>query len=86
MLHRGRRTPWFSPSRTSVGIRLISVVIACGILTYGGVSVFVVVFATYPIAASMFRKANIAKRLIPATLALGGGTFSMTSLPGAMQI
>jgi H+/gluconate symporter-like permease len=72
---------FMGPSRV-----VLSVVIACGILTYGGVSVFVVVFATYPIAASMFRKANIAKRLIPAALALGGGTFSMTCLPGAMQI
>jgi H+/gluconate symporter-like permease len=65
---------------------VLSVVIACGILTYGGVSVFVVVFAIYPIAASMFREANIAKRLIPAALALGGGTLTMTCLPGAMQI
>ncbi|MEE4162413.1 MAG: GntP family permease [Woeseiaceae bacterium] len=65
---------------------VLAVVIACGILTYGGVSVFVVVFALYPIAASMFRTADIPKRLIPATLALGGGTLTMTALPGAIQI
>lgn len=65
---------------------VLSVVIACGILTYGGVSVFVVVFAIYPIAASMFREADIPKRLIPAALALGGGTLTMTCLPGAIQI
>jgi H+/gluconate symporter-like permease len=65
---------------------VLSVVVACGILTYGGVSVFVVVFAVYPIAAVMFREANIPKRLIPATLALGGGTLTMTCLPGAIQI
>ncbi len=65
---------------------LLSVVVACGVLTYGGVSVFVVVFAVYPIAAVMFREANIPKRLIPATLALGGGTLTMTCLPGAIQI
>ena len=65
---------------------VLSVVIACGLLTYGGVSVFVVVFAVYPIAAVMFRESNIPKRLIPATLALGGGTLTMTCLPGAVQI
>jgi H+/gluconate symporter-like permease len=65
---------------------LLSIVVACGILTYGGVSVFVVVFALYPIAAVMFREANIPKRLIPAAIALGGGTLTMTCLPGAVQI
>lgn len=71
---------WMGPSRI-----VLSVVIACSILTYGGVSVFVVVFAVYPIAASMFREADIPKRLIPAALALGA-TISMTCLPGAIQI
>jgi H+/gluconate symporter-like permease len=65
---------------------VLAVVIACGILTYGGVSVFVVVFAVYPIAAVTFREADIPKRLIPATIALGGGTLTMTCLPGALQI
>lgn len=65
---------------------VLAVVAACGLLTYGGVSVFVVVFAVYPIAAAMFREAGIPKRLIPAALALGGGTFTMTSLPGTIQI
>jgi H+/gluconate symporter-like permease len=63
-----------------------AVVVACGILTYGGVSIFVVVFAIYPIAAAMFREANIPKRLIPAAIGLGGGTLTMTCLPGTMQI
>lgn len=63
-----------------------AVVTACGVLTYGGVSVFVVVFAVYPIAAAIFREADIPKRLIPAALVLGGGTLTMTALPGALQI
>ena len=63
-----------------------AVVIACGLLTYGGVSVFVVVFTAYPIAAVMFREADIPKRLIPAALALGGATLTMTALPGTVQI
>lgn len=65
---------------------MITVVLACGILTYGGVSLFVVAFAIYPIARDMFRAANIPKRLIPATIALGSFTFTMTALPGTPAI
>ena len=55
-------------------------------LTYGGVSLFVVVFAVYPFAAEMFRRSDIPKRLIPGTIALGAFTFTMDSLPGTPQI
>ena len=65
---------------------IITVVLACGILTYGGVSLFVVAFAIYPIARDMFRAADIPKRLIPATIALGSFTFTMTALPGTPAI
>ena len=65
---------------------ILAVVLACAILTYGGVSLFVVAFAIYPIAASLFREADIPKRLIPATIALGAFTFTMTALPGTPAI
>src|SRR6185369_4174840 len=65
---------------------MLSIVIVCGILTYGGVSLFVVVFAVYPFAAEMFRQGGIPKRLIPGTIALGAFTFTMDSLPGTPQI
>src|SRR5215813_4929988 len=65
---------------------VLSIVIVCAILTYGGVSLFVVVFAVYSFAAEMFRQSNIPKRLIPATIALGAFTFTMDSLPGTPQI
>jgi H+/gluconate symporter-like permease len=65
---------------------ILSIVIVCALLTYGGVSLFVVVFAVYPFAAELFRRDNIAKRLIPATVALGAFTFSMDALPGSPQI
>jgi len=65
---------------------IITVVLACAILTYGGVSLFVVAFAIYPIARDMFRTADIPKRLIPATIALGSFTFTMTALPGTPAI
>ena len=60
--------------------------IACGILTYGGVSAFVVAFAVYPIGAALFHSAGIPKRLIPGAIALGAFTFTMTALPGTPSI
>ncbi|AFM41537.1 H+/gluconate symporter family protein [Desulfosporosinus acidiphilus SJ4] len=65
---------------------MLSVVLSCAILTYGGVSLFVVAFAVYPFAASIFKEADIPKRLIPATIALGAFTFTMDALPGTPQI
>ncbi|MET3292221.1 UNVERIFIED_CONTAM: H+/gluconate symporter-like permease [Brevibacillus sp. OAP136] len=65
---------------------ILAVVLACAILTYGGVSLFVVAFAVYPFAAAIFREANIPKRLIPGTIALGAFTFTMDALPGTPQI
>ena len=65
---------------------MLSIVLVGAILTYGGVSLFVVVFAVYPFAAEMFRQSDIPKRLIPGTIALGAFTFTMDSLPGTPQI
>ncbi len=83
----------FSKSIVSATIRIVgaqramlSIVLVCALLTYGGVSLFVVVFAVYPFAAELFRQGNIPKRLIPGTIALGAFTFTMDSLPGTPQI
>lgn len=65
---------------------ILSTVMSAAILTYGGVSMFVVVFAVYPFAAALFREADIPKKLIPATIVLGAFTFTMDSLPGSPQI
>jgi H+/gluconate symporter-like permease len=65
---------------------ILAIVLACAVLTYGGVSLFVVAFAVYPIAAALFQAADIPKRLIPATIALGAFTFTMTALPGTPAI
>lgn len=65
---------------------ILAVVLACAVLTYGGVSLFVVVFAIYPLALALFREANITRKLIPGTIALGSFTFTMTALPGSPQI
>ncbi len=83
----------FSRSIASSVIRLIggqrtilAIVAVCALLTYGGVSLFVVVFAVYPFAADLFRRGNIPKRLIPGTIALGAFSFTMDCLPGSPQI
>ncbi|TWI52674.1 H+/gluconate symporter-like permease [Pseudomonas duriflava] len=65
---------------------ILTVVLACGVLTYGGVSLFVVAFAVYPIGAVLFRESNTPKRYIPAAIALGSFTFTMTAFPGAPSI
>ncbi|HBH13420.1 MAG TPA: transporter [Clostridiales bacterium] len=65
---------------------ILAVVLACAVLTYGGISLFVVVFAIYPLALALFREANITRKLIPGAIALGAFTFTMTAMPGTPQI
>lgn len=65
---------------------MLTVVLLGAILTYSGVSLFVVVFAVYPFANQLFKQADIPKRLIPGTIALGAFTFTMDALPGTPQI
>lgn len=65
---------------------ILAVVLSCSILTYGGVSLFVVAFAVYPVAVELYRESNIPKRFIPASIAIGAFTFTMTALPGTPQI
>lgn len=65
---------------------ILGVLVAAAVLTYGGVSLFVVVFAIYPISLALFRKANISRKLIAPTIVLGAFTFTMTAVPGTPQI
>ncbi|WKA59494.1 GntP family permease [Planococcus shenhongbingii] len=58
---------------------VLAIVIACAVLTFGGVSLFVVAFSVYPMALSLFKQADLPRRFIPAALALGSVTFTMTS-------
>jgi len=83
----------FSQTITRAVIRLVgpervvlAIVLVTALLTYGGVSVYVVAFAVYPFAADLFRQADLPKRLIPASIALGALTFAMDALPGSPQI
>lgn len=68
------------------GRAILAVVLACAVLTYGGVSLFVVAFAAWPLARALFARMNLPHRLIPASIALGAFTFTMTALPGTPSI
>lgn len=65
---------------------ILTTVLACAVLTYGGVSLFVVAFTVYPLALALFRQAVLPERFIPAAIALGSFTFTMTALPGTPAI
>jgi H+/gluconate symporter-like permease len=74
-------TEWLGETRA-----VMAAVLACAVLTYGGVSLFVVAFAVFPVAAALFRQAAVPHRLIPPAIALGAFTFTMTALPGTPAI
>ena len=65
---------------------ILAVVLSCALLTYGGVSLFVVAFAAWPLARALFAQTGLPARLIPAAIALGAFTFTMTALPGTPSI
>jgi H+/gluconate symporter-like permease len=65
---------------------LLAVVLAGALVTYGGVSLFVAFFVLAPMAESLFRSAAIPRRLMPAAIALGTSTFTMSALPGTPAI
>lgn len=71
----------FGPQRA-----LLVTTLTTALLTYGGVSAWVIVFTMFPIAVALFRLADIPRRLMPAAIALGIFTFATAALPGSPQI
>jgi H+/gluconate symporter-like permease len=65
---------------------IVATILAGAALTYGGISLFVVAFAVYPFAYSLFKEAGYPRRLIPGTIAFGAFGFTMTAVPGSPQI
>ena len=65
---------------------MLAVVLAGAMVTYGGVSFFVAFFVLAPMAQELFRAADIPRRLMPAAIALGTSTFTMSALPGTPSI
>lgn len=65
---------------------VLAVIASCAVLTYGGVSLFVVAFCMEPLAVSLFREARLPRRFIPGAIAVGSFTFTMTAIPGTPAI
>jgi H+/gluconate symporter-like permease len=76
----------FMTSRLGASRAILTVVLAGAIVTYGGVSLFVAFFVLVPMAQALFRDAGLPNRLIPAAIALGTSTFTMSALPGTPAI
>lgn len=72
----------FMTEKLGASRAVLAVVLAGGIVTYGGVSLFVALFVLAPMAQGLFKAADIPCRLMPATIALGTMTFTMSALPG----
>lgn len=72
---------WFGTKHVVlVGILIV------GVLTYSGVSLFVVIFAVAPILFMMFQEANLPRHLTAICFSAGSSTFTMTCLPGSPQL
>jgi H+/gluconate symporter-like permease len=76
----------FMTARLGPRRSVLAVVLAGALVTYGGVSLFVAFFVLAPMAHELFRAAQIPKRLMPAAIALGTSTFTMSALPGTPAI
>jgi H+/gluconate symporter-like permease len=72
----------FMTEKLGTSRAVLAVVLAGAIVTYGGVSLFVALFILAPMAQGLFKAADIPQRLMPATIALGTMTFTMSALPG----
>ena len=65
---------------------LIAIFLISAILTFGGISVFVVLFVIISLAKPLFKQLNISWNLIVIPLFLGVATFTMTMIPGTPSI
>ncbi len=65
---------------------VLAVLIPCLALTYGGVSLFVVVFIMYPMGYAIFKAANLPRTLLPGIIVFGSLGITMTAIPGTPQI
>ena len=74
-------TDWLGARRA-----IVAIVLAGALLTYGGVSLFVAFFVLAPMGHALFQAAGVPARLMPAAIALGTSTFTMSALPGTPAI
>ncbi len=73
-------------SRLGAERAILAVVLAGAIVTYGGVSLFVAFFVIAPMGMALFSQAGVPRRLMPAAIALGTSTFTMSAMPGTPAI
>ncbi len=76
----------FMTEKLGIERAILAVVLAGALVTYGGVSLFVAFFVIAPMAQGLFRTANIPNRLMPAAIALGTMTFTMSAMPGTPAV
>jgi H+/gluconate symporter-like permease len=76
----------FMTEKLGIKRAILAVVLAGALVTYGGVSLFVAFFVIAPMAQGLFRTANIPNRLMPAAIALGTMTFTMSAMPGTPAV
>jgi H+/gluconate symporter-like permease len=76
----------FIVARLGARHAILAIVLAGAVVTYGGVSLFVAFFVLAPMAEEVFRVADIPRRLMPAAIALGTVTFTMSAAPGTPAI
>ncbi|MCL4765122.1 MAG: GntP family permease [Hyphomicrobiaceae bacterium] len=76
----------FMTEKLGPGRAVLAVVLAGAMVTYGGVSLFVAFFVLAPMGLALFRAGGIPRRLLPAAIALGTSTFTMSAMPGTPAI
>lgn len=74
-------TEWFGIKH----VVLVGIIIV-GILTYGGISLFVVIYAAAPILYTMLKQANLPRHLTVVCFSAGSSTFAMSCFPGSPQL
>jgi H+/gluconate symporter-like permease len=72
---------WFGKKQVMIVTMIMTM-----ILTYGGISLFVVVFAVAPIAYVLFKEADLPRHAIMGPLAAGSAGITMTTLPATPQL
>ncbi|SHN80250.1 GntP family permease [Desulfitobacterium chlororespirans] len=70
-----------SPMKVMVAISIIAAV-----LTYGGISLFIVIFTVVALCRPIFKELNLPWRLVMVPMIYGGTTFTMTMVPGVPSI
>ena len=73
-------------ARLGTGRAMLAIALAGAFVTYGGVSLFVAFFVLAPMGHALFKAANIPHRMMPAAIALGTSTFTMSAMPGTPAI